>query len=51
VVDVAQLTGEGSGATGDLQVYSLFTLRDGLIREIVEYPTRTEALKAVGLKE
>ena len=47
----SELTGENSGATGDVQVYSLFTLRDGLIGEIVEYPTRTEALKAVGLKE
>jgi ketosteroid isomerase-like protein len=46
----AQLTGHSSGATGDVQIHSLFTLRDGLIREIVEYPDREAALKAVRLE-
>jgi hypothetical protein len=47
----SELTGQSSGATGSVQVFSLFTLRGGLIAEIVEYPNRDAALKAVGLEE
>jgi hypothetical protein len=47
----SEITGRNSGATGSVQVISLFTVRSGLILEIVEYPDRDSALKAVGLEE
>jgi hypothetical protein len=45
-----EITGQSSGATGSVRVFAVFTLRDGLILEIVECPTHEAALKAVGLE-
>ncbi|HEX3511827.1 MAG TPA: nuclear transport factor 2 family protein [Solirubrobacteraceae bacterium] len=45
----SDLTGQSSRVSASVEVYSLFTLRAGLIREIVEYRTRETALEAVKL--
>jgi ketosteroid isomerase-like protein len=45
------LKGKSSGAVGDISIFSVLTVRDGLIVEADEYLSHTEALKAVGLEE
>lgn len=43
--------GHSSGIPGSMSLFCRVTLRDGLIGEIVEYPSRSDALKAAGLEE
>ena len=47
----AEARGRIFGAPVQAAVFSVLTLRDGLIVEHEEYTTRGEALKAVGLEE
>jgi uncharacterized protein len=53
VVVSARLTGRGkrSGAPVELTLTSVTAVRDGMIVRIRNYPTRPEALEAVGLSE
>jgi uncharacterized protein len=44
-------TGSESGAYAELQETHVFKLRNGRVIQVVEYRTKTEALKAVGLRE
>jgi ketosteroid isomerase-like protein len=43
------MKGRSSGVPASMSLFCLLTVRDGLISEIVEYPTRSDALQAVGL--
>jgi ketosteroid isomerase-like protein len=45
------MEGKSSGAAATLSIFSVLTLRDGLIAEADEYLSRAEALEAVGLAE
>ena len=46
-----EMNGQSSGAAATVSIYSVLSLRDGLIADADEYLNRTEALKAVGLEE
>jgi ketosteroid isomerase-like protein len=43
--------GQSSGAAGAVTLFTLVTMRDGLIAQVDEYLSPAEALKAVGLEE
>jgi hypothetical protein len=45
---VVQMRGVSSGVEGRIEVFTVYTLRDGLIAEVVEYISRAEALRAEG---
>ena len=45
------MRGESSGAPGTVLLFTVVTVRDGLIARAQEYLSRDEALQAVGLKE
>ena len=51
VVLRSEMKGQSSGLPGAVSLFTLVTLRDGLIAQITEYLSRDEALKAVGLQE
>ncbi len=51
VVLRSAMTGQSSGLAGAVSLFTLVTLRDGLIAAMAEYLSRDEALKAVGLQE
>lgn len=53
VVSVHTQRGRGrtSGVQVELEQYAVWTIRDGRIARVVWFPTRDEALKAVGLEE
>jgi len=51
VVVESRMKGETSGATGALHLFTVQTLRDGLIVQGDEFLSRAEALKAVGREE
>jgi ketosteroid isomerase-like protein len=43
--------GQSSGAAGAVTLFTLVTMRNGLIAQVDEYLSRAEALKAVGLEQ
>jgi ketosteroid isomerase-like protein len=43
-------SGKGSGADVDMEVTHVYTVRDGKIATLREYMTKSEALKAAGLR-
>jgi hypothetical protein len=47
----AEMRGANSGAEGRVTVFTLFTVRHGLIVGMAEYLDRDDALKAAGLEE
>jgi ketosteroid isomerase-like protein len=53
VVVVARMSGRGkqSGAPVERTLASVGSLRDGMLVRIRNYPTKAEALEAVGLRE
>lgn len=51
VVVESRMKGEISGATGAVRLFTVQTLRDGLIIQGDEFLSRADALKAVGLEE
>ena len=51
VVVRSAMQGESSGAPGAVSLFTVVTVRDGLIARSEEYLSREEALQAVGLKE
>ena len=53
VVDVMQVGGhiKGSGQQVEMETAHVWSFRDGLVSEVREYPTKREALKALGLHE
>ena len=46
-----ELTGRSSGVEGTMPFFAVFALRDGLIIELDEYLSRSEAVRALGLEE
>lgn len=50
-VDVERARGRASGVATDLTQYAVWTITDGKIVRVVWFPTRFEALEAVGLSE
>jgi ketosteroid isomerase-like protein len=51
VVVQSAIKGETSGATGAVRLFTVQTLRDGLLIQGDEFLSRAEALEAVGLAE
>jgi hypothetical protein len=51
VVIESTMRGESSGASGAVRLFTVETIRAGLIVQTDEYLSRTDALKAVGLEE
>ena len=47
--DVQRARGRASGVATDLTQYAVWTITDGKIVRVVWFPTRSEALEAVGL--
>jgi ketosteroid isomerase-like protein len=50
VVVQVGMTGRSSGVPASMSLSCVITLRDGLVSEIIEYASRSEALKAAGLE-
>jgi SnoaL-like domain len=48
VVLRSSMTGQSSGLPGEISLFTLVALREGLIAEIAEYLSREEALNAAG---
>jgi predicted alpha/beta hydrolase len=44
----SSMTGQSSGLSGEVSLFTLVALREGLIAEIAEYLSREEALNAAG---
>jgi ketosteroid isomerase-like protein len=50
-VDVERASGKASGAEVEMTQYAVWTIRGGKLVRVVWFPTREQALEAVGLRE
>jgi ketosteroid isomerase-like protein len=51
VVAQSAMEGQSSGATGSVSVFTVLTMKDGLIARSEEYLSRADALRAAGLED